>query len=272
MRPIRAAATVAAVDRAWAEAVAVETLAVFTALPLDAEGHPLLRAAPLSPDLVLVGGSPGRPGAHYRLTDTDAGKAHDITFTGWDAHSLHLRVGDGDAGGTVRVEAEAVLTGARAGLTMTGSDHDGTKVGLTWSAEASFERWWRPAGGGRAGSRRSPRTAPAVLATVSHRLLSGRIEARCSPAPAPAAQPSWVLEVAVHPRGRGLTRPLVAVALLVARHALDRRLATFLQGMARQWNEELPEWTGLPRAETAERVLMLLATELLPSEAAPTPP
>lgn len=117
---------------------------------------------------------------------------------------------------------------------------------FTGRLHADFDRWWTAAA--------QQCGQPAVEGRVQHTLALARFT--ITPAPAPDGR--WRIEITVVLRGRHVLRPFTAIALLFAKHPVQREFAAGLDSFAEQWNEEVPDLLAMP----PERLRELITAEL----------
>lgn len=98
-----------------------------------------------------------------------------------------------------------------------------------------LDAWWSASEG-------HPHTATPLRLRVTHR----GFRATATAVPEPDGQGRWVLSVTGTAHGRFLLRPVVAVALRLARGRVDRALTQALDSAAARWNEEIPAATAQP--------------------------
>jgi hypothetical protein len=85
------------------------------------------------------------------------------------------------------------------------------------------------------------------------------VRARLTVAARPSKGDDWQLAITVTITGRGLLRPPLAVALLLARPLLRRRLAAAVDTAAGQWRTSAVPWLRLPPEEQRRQLLAAVA-------------
>lgn len=136
-------------------------------------------------------------------------------------------------------------------------DFRGTERGIgwlsatSWTARLDLSTWWD--GTARKG------VGPAVTARVRQRLVQGG--GTIAVAPAPGGR--WKVTVRVTLNGRGLLRPLGAVAMLFARVRVNRQFRKVMTEFAQLWNKEVPRLRTMNQDELRELITKEL-TEATP--------
>jgi len=118
---------------------------------------------------------------------------------------------------------------------------------MSGTAHVDLPTWWD--GTVRKG------VGPAITGQADQTFARGR----GSIAVAPALGGRWQVTVSVAVRGRGLLRPLGAVALLFARVKINRQFRKVMTEFAQLWNEQVPTL----RTRNQDELRELITTELI---------
>ncbi len=231
----------------------VDALAVLLDLAEDSRaeaGRVLLPDGREVPDVRLAEGRHLRPGAVYEGTEEETAETVRVTVEQWNRRRA--------------VRLAAVVRSPDGAVTVRGALHRPDRP-RRFEAEgnARLPHAWPPLSRVRgrvrllcgdwwaAGEGRAVRGAP-LRASVE--CGAARAELRAVPAP-DGVDGAWAVRVTVRVRGRGLYRPLAAVALLLGRRRLRRCLAEALDRFAERWNAEVPALPAMGPGELRRAVL-----------------
>jgi hypothetical protein len=244
----------------------VDALAVVRSLVEEsqAKGRRLiLPDGQVIPDVRLTRGRHLRPGAEYLISDEDEREAADNGGGREDAKGMSsgetatIRLEEWDRRRAVRLALAIAADDGKVDLhaVLQSPDHprlvevggrsrfDGVPLGLSrlkGRVRLQLDDWWAAAD-----TEGAAHSAPAT-ARVDHRWA--RAEARAVPSPHRDGHTSgWDVRVTLSLRGRGLLRPLAAVALGVAGRWIRRSVARTLDDAAEQWNATVPGLVAMDR-------------------------
>jgi hypothetical protein len=246
----------------------VDALAVVRSLVEEsqAKGRRLvLPDGQLIPDVRLTRGRHLRPGAEYLISDEDEREDDEQEGLGEDAQgvsgveTVRIRIEEWNRRRAVRLALAMVSDDGKVELqtVLKSLDHprlvevggrslfDGVPLRLSrlkGRARVQLDDWWAAAD-----AEGASRSAP-VTARVDHRWA--RAEARAAPRPRRDGDTGgWEVRVTLSLRGRGLLRPLAAVALGVAGRWIRRSVARTLDDAAEQWNATVPGLVAMDRED-----------------------
>lgn len=203
-----------------------------------------------SPDLPLVDGFALRPGSRYASAD----RAVQATVESWSKDGetrVELNTTDADLEMTCLARLDSASAPRTVGLdggTRTTTRGTGWLTETTGSLRADLELWWT-------GTAR-PGGVAAIAGWVRLSLLHGRFEV--TPAPGPGGR--WQVTLTARLRGRGVLRPLTAVALAFARGKIKRRFVAALDVAVERWNREVPAIVAMPPDQLRELITAELGT------------
>lgn len=123
----------------------------------------------------------------------------------------------------------------------------GWLTATSWTLHVDLPTWWD--GTARQG------VGPAVTGRVKQTFAHGG----GTIAVAPARDGRWQVTVRVTLHGRGLLRPIGAVALLLTRSKVKRQFTKMMTEFARHWNEQVPTL----RTKTLDELRELMTEELI---------
>ncbi|MFI8201375.1 hypothetical protein [Streptomyces sp. NPDC085937] len=240
-------------------------------------GYVLLPDGREVPDVRLVEGRHLRPGAVYESVAEETGSPDGTAGTAGTSDTGYAKGDSGAAAGErVRVTVEEWRRTRALRLAVAASAPDGVLsahavlrgpdrpdlVELTgrahienvWSALSRpsgdavlrCEDWWTAADRGR----------PARKAPLRVRLACGIARAELVALPSPAREDDgWEVRVTARLRGRGVLRPVTALALRLFRRPLARAWGRALDDFAAQWNTEVPQLTALGPDDLRREIL-----------------
>ncbi|MEU0086297.1 hypothetical protein [Streptomyces sp. NPDC006274] len=262
MTVLRHSVTVVALEPHWIEELAGLILDFAESTRERGEEIVLEDGRPVV-DVRLVEGRHLHPGARYELFEDGATDKQTVLVREWrrgDAIAVEqLLLSDGMTARTVlRLHSPGQPLLLEADGQVRGPEGSGPLRRGSGEARLDLAAWW--AAVQLAPGAPSAAPTPATV-RLKHRLCEARLDLR----PRRAERGRWQVDVAVTVRGRWLLRPVVAVALVVARRRVRRGFRSAVQEAADGWNREIGELLTLgPDAIRAE--LARQATERPPQE------
>ncbi|MER7173528.1 hypothetical protein [Streptomyces mesophilus] len=253
MARIRCSTDLVPVPRGWFE----QTIAALFDLAEHTTAHDgriHLPDGQLVPDVRLADGRHLRPGAVYEDEGSGGGHAQSrISVREWDRRG-GVRLHQSLQHEQLNVTLEGTLRSVERPRTMELTVN--VDAGPSWAtrllrtsvaADVELDAWWRAVEG-----RRTAR--PLLTVRVRRRWTSAVLHVTPRP-----RDGQWEVCCRLTVRGRALMRPVVAVALMLARGALKGAMAKTLEQIAAEWNRTVPDLVTLDANQIRRRAAVGLA-------------